>query len=561
MLRSLSIRDFVIVDRLDLEFTAGFTVLTGETGAGKSILIDALAMVLGERAEAIVVRAGAQRAEISAEFEAGGSQELGRWVKDNDLAGDDDRLLMRRVIESSGRSRGFINGRAATLAQLREAGEFLVDIHGQHQHQSLLRPAAQRELLDAYGDLADAAARVAGLHREWRERRDSRLALETNAAARAAEREQLEWQARELEALKLKAGEWPELTAEHSRLAHAASLIEAAQLGVDALSEGDGSSLARLNAVAARLGNLVEHDPRLQEIMDLLESARIQLDEAAHGLRRYGERLDLDPRRLREAEQRMEAIHNAARKFRVQPDDLPSRLESMRARLEELGAGSDAEALRRLEESAHAACIAEARKLSAARKRAAARLSQQVTAAMQELAMAGGRFEVALDEAPEVSAHGLESVEFRVAAHKGLSPHPLAKVASGGELSRLSLAVQTAMSRVAQVPTLIFDEVDAGIGGRVAEIVGRMLKDLGGGHQVMCITHLPQVAARADQQWQVAKKAAGGQVLSTVTVLDAGQRVAEIARMLGGVQITDTTRRHAAEMLGIKGRVTTKGDE
>ncbi len=556
MLRSLTIRDFVIVDRLELEFSPGFTVLTGETGAGKSILIDALAMVLGERAEAIVVRGGAERAEVSAEFETDGSKAggngLARWLKDNDLAGDDSALLMRRVIESSGRSRGFINGRAATLAQLREAGEFLVDIHGQHQHQSLLRPAAQRELLDAYGDLPDAAKKVAGLHRAWQQRRESRIALETNAAAFAAEREQLEWQARELEALKFSADEWPELTAEHSRLAHAASLIEAAQLGVEAVSEGDASSLAQLNAAMSRLGNLVAHDPRLGEIVELLESARIQLQEAAHALRHYGERLDLDPRRLQEAERRLDAIQSAARKYRVQPEELPAKLENAKARLREMGEGSDVESLRKLEDEAHAACVAEAKKLSAGRKKAAKKLSEQVTDQMQALAMAGGRFEVGLNAVPEVAAFGLENVEFLVSAHKSVAPQPLAKVASGGELSRLSLAVKTVASRVAQVPTLIFDEVDAGIGGRVAEIVGKMLRQLGGRHQVMCITHLPQVAATAEQQWQVTKVNANDKMLSRVAVLDTSQRVEEIARMLGGVKITETTRKHAAEMLGIK---------
>lgn len=556
MLRSLTIRDFVIVDRLELEFAPGFTALTGETGAGKSILIDALTMVLGERAEAIVVRAGAERAEVSAEFEAGdgasGGGELARWLKDNELAGDDSVLLMRRVIESSGRSRGFINGRAATAAQLREAGEFLVDIHGQHQHQSLARPAAQRELLDAYGDLSETSEKVAVLHRAWQQRRESRAAFETNAAAFAAEREQLEWQARELEALKFSAEDWPELTAEHSRLAHAASLIEAAQLGVEAVSEGDGSSLARLNAVIARLGNLVEHDPRLGEILELLESARIQLQEAAHALRRYGERLDLDPRRLQETERRLDAIHGAARKYRVQPEELPAKLERAKARLREMGEGGNVESLRKLEEEAHAACVAEAKKLSAGRKKAAKKLSDQVTATMQELAMAGGRFEVALNAVPEIAAYGLENVEFLVSAHKSVVPQPLAKAASGGELSRISLAIQTVASRVAQVPTLIFDEVDAGIGGRVAEIVGKMLRQLGTQHQVMCITHLPQVAATAEQQWQVTKVSANDKVLSRVAVLDKGQRVEEIARMLGGVKITETTRKHAAEMLGIK---------
>jgi len=299
----------------------------------------------------------------------------------------------------------------------------------------------------------------------------------------------------------------------------------------------------------ARLGNLVEHDSRLKEIVELLESARIQLQEAAHELRRYGERFDLDPRRLREAEQRLDAIHTAARKYRIQPEELPAKLEDARTRLQEMGESGDVEALRRLEVEAQAACVAEAKKLTAGRKKAARKLSDQTTSAMQDLAMAGGRFEVALNAADEVSAHGLESVEFLVSAHKGVAPQPLAKVASGGELSRLSLAVQTVTSRVAQVPTLIFDEVDAGIGGRVAEIVGKMLRQLGGKHQVMCITHLPQVAATADQQWQVTKTSANGKVLSRVTALDKVQRVEEIARMLGGVKITETTRKHAAEML------------
>jgi DNA repair protein RecN (Recombination protein N) len=552
MLRSLSIRDFAIVDHLELEFSRGFTVLTGETGAGKSILIDALAMVLGERADAIVVRAGAERAEIGAEFGVDARPDIARWLRDNDLAGDEGALLVRRVVESSGRSRGFISGRAATLAQLRQLGERLVDIHGQHEHQSLGIAAAQRELLDAHGGLADAAAKVAQLHAEWQRRRESRIAFETHAAAFAAERDQLEWQARELEGLKFSADEWPELTAEHSRLAHAASLIEAAQLGVEALSGGENSILAQVNAVAARLGNLVEHDSRLKEILDLLEPARIQLQEAAYALRHYGERLDLDPQRLREVEGRLDALHAAARKYRTQPEALPAKLEASRTRLRELGEGANVEALRKLEDEAHAAGLEEAGKLSSARKKAAKRLTEQVTAAMQELAMAGGRFEVVLHAGTELAASGLESVEFLVSAHKGIAPQPLAKVASGGELSRLSLAVQTVASRVAQVPTLIFDEVDAGIGGRVAEIVGRMLKQLGGRHQVMCITHLPQVAAAADQQWQVIKTTANGKVLSRVTVLDRSQRVEEIARMLGGVKITETTRKHAAEMLGMK---------
>jgi len=549
MLRSLTIRDFVIVDRMELEFSPGFTVLTGETGTGKSILIEALGLVLGERADAIMVRSGAERAEISAEFDTAGQREAGQWLAENDLAGDEGSCLMRRVIEGSGRSRGFVNGRPVTLAQLRELGEFLVDIHGQHQHQSLLRPVAQRELLDAYGGAGQCAAEVRELCRAWQKRREDRLAFEANAAAFAAEREQLEWQVRELEALNLVQGEWADLTAEHARLAHAASLIEAAQAGTDALSEAENSCLAQLNGVISRLNALLQHDDRLREILDALESGQIQLQEALHGLRRYGERLELDPQRLRDVEHRLDAIHSAARKHRVSPEELPVKLEAASARLHELGEGGDAESLRRLETEAHAACSAAAKKLSAARGKAAAKLSREVTQAMQTLAMAGGRFEVALPELEALTAHGLESVDFLVSAHKGMATHPLGKVASGGELSRLSLAIQTVTSRLAQVPTLIFDEVDAGIGGRVAEIVGRMLKQLGRTYQVMCITHLPQVAAAADHQWQVSKTTSSGKVLSRLTVLDSDQRLEEIARMLGGVKITDTTRKHAAEML------------
>jgi DNA repair protein RecN (Recombination protein N) len=552
MLRSLTIRDFVIVERMELEFEPGFTVLTGETGAGKSILIDALALALGERSEPHVVRSGTARAEVIAEFDAAPRTPIAEWLARNDLAGEEGVCLLRRVIEASGRSRAFLNGRPVTATQLREAGERLVSIHGQHQHQLLLQPAAQRELLDGYGGHAALAAQVAALYRAWRERREKRLALEANAAALAAEREQLEWQVRELEALALAPGEWEALGAEHARLAHAASLIEAAQFGVEALAEGEEAALARVAALLGKLHPLAAFDPRLAEILELLEPARIQLQEAVYALRRYGERLELDPARLREVEARIEAIHSAARKYRVAPEELAPKLEAAKARLAELAEGGDVEALGRLEQEAHSACVAAARKLSAARRQAAKALSDQVTQMMQELAMPGGRFEVALPAQHEVAAWGLESAEFMVAVHKGMAPLPLAKVASGGELSRLSLAVQTVAGAATQVPTLIFDEVDAGIGGHVAQIVGRLLKQLGTRYQVMCITHLPQVAACADHQWQVTKRTVNGEVLSRVAVLDRDARVEEIARMLGGAKITETTRRHAAELLGMK---------
>jgi DNA repair protein RecN (Recombination protein N) len=552
MLQRLTIQDFVIVERLELEFGSGFTVLTGETGAGKSILIDALALTLGERADAIAVRQGAARADVTAEFDTEGNKPLQSWLADNDLAGDEGACLLRRVVEASGRSRGFINGHPATAAQLRGAGDFLVDIHGQHQHQSLSRPATQRALTDAYGSMAAQAELVADVWRTWQRRREERLAFEGNAAAINAERERLEWQLQELDGLKLEPGEWSKVGAEHVRLAHAASLIEAAQSGVEILTEGEGAALAQLNTVIARLQPLLVHDARLKDILDALEPAQIQLQEGAGALRRYGERTDLDPQRLREVEQRLDALHTAARKYRVDADALHELSEHTRQRLAELGAGGDPETLRARETEAEAAYRDAAKKLTAGRKKAAKKLAAVVTAGMQELAMQGGVFEVALEALETPAAHGLEQIEFRVAPHQSMTPQPIAKTASGGELSRLSLAIQTVLSRVARVPTLVFDEVDVGIGGGVAEIVGRMLQSLGGKHQVMCITHLPQVAAAADQQWQVRKATAGGKLVSAVVALDAKARVEEIARMLGGVKITDTTRKHAAEMLGKK---------
>ncbi len=552
MLRALTITDFVIVDRVELEFGAGFTTLTGETGAGKSILIDALAIVLGERGDAAVVRQGADKAEISAEFDIAKMLPLKHWLADHDLAGDDDVYLVRRIIDSGGRSRAFINGRSATATQLREAGEHLVDIHGQHEHQSLLRSAAQRGLLDAYAGLEDAAAVVADAWRAWRELRGQLAALETNAAAYAREREELEWQVRELEQLKFSPDEWQALNAEHARLAHAQSLIEGAQYAMDTLSEGDNSSVTLLSAVASKLNHLREFDARLKDIIDLVGSAQAQAQEAVYMLRDYQLRLDIDPQRFKETEQRLDAVHASARKFRVTPETIPDALTKAQARLAQLGGSLDVEALRQRANDAHGAFLEAARKLSAGRKKAAKKLAEKVTAAMQTLAMAGGTFEIALNPLAEGSSSGLEQIEFLVSAHKGIEPRPLAKVASGGELSRISLSIQTVASEIAQVPTLIFDEVDAGIGGRVAEIVGQMLKKLGMQHQVMCVTHLPQVAASADHQWQVTKAAANGKVASRVNILDSAERIEEIARMLGGVKITETTRQHAAEMLGAK---------
>jgi len=553
MLKYLSIRDFVIVDSLELDFPSGFTALTGETGAGKSILIDALSLALGERADAAMVRVGCDKADISAEFDISGLPQLQAWLREQALEGDEGVCLLRRTLDAGGRSRCFINGRSATQQQMREAGAYLLDIHGQHAHQSLLRTDAQRELLDAQAGLSEQAAAVSAAWKSWQDVHRRRLQLEQNAEAVAAERELLAFQRRELETLAFHEAEWSELQADHARLSHAAGLLETAQFGVEVLSEADTACLAQLNALVARLRAGLEFDGGLQDTLSMLESAQNELQEAVYALRHYQERLDADPQRLQQMERRIADVMEAARKYRVKPEQLPQVQARIAARLEELGGDADLAQLAKQDEAARAVWLSAAQRLSSARARAAKTLSAEITAAMQTLAMQGGRFEVALQPLAEGSAHGLENIEFQVSANPGSPLRSLAKVASGGELSRISLAIQVATSHAAGVPTLIFDEVDSGIGGRVAEIVGSLLKRLGRRYQVLCVTHLPQVAAQADHQWLVSKETHGGKTLSNIRVLNGEERIEEIARMLGGARITDTTRKHAAEMLGAAG--------
>jgi len=553
MLKFLSIRDFVIVSQLELAFCAGFTALTGETGAGKSILIDALLLALGERGDATMVRNGCERAEITAEFDVSAQPGLLAWLKAQELEGDDGVCLMRRLLDAGGRSRGFINGRSATLQQMREAGEHLLNIHGQHAHQSLLQADAQRVLLDEYAGLQSSVAGVATDFRDWQALMRRRIALSENSQAVAAERELLTFQHTELEALAFNVADWEVLQADYARMAHAASLLETAAFGIDTLSEAETACLSQLNALMTRLRDGTLHDATLAEPLRMLESAQAELQEVVYSLRHYQQRLDADPQQMAQKEARIQYVMDLARKYRVAPERLGEVQQQVARRLAELGADADLEALQQLERDAHSRYLEAARALSRARRLAADKLSQQITAAMQTLAMQGGSFAVALLPLTEGNVHGLEAVEFQVAANPGVPTRSLAKVASGGELSRISLAMQVATSQVASVPTLIFDEVDSGIGGRVAEIVGLLLKQLGRQYQVLCVTHLPQVAAMADSQWQVSKAVEAGVTLSRIEVLGESQRIEEIARMLGGVTITDTTRRHAAEMLGVAG--------
>ncbi|MTV37515.1 DNA repair protein RecN [Duganella radicis] len=548
MLRTLSIRDFVIVDTIELEFSAGFTVFTGETGAGKSILIDALTLALGGRGDASVVREGAAKADITADFAL--SEQACDWLAAHEFAVEEGGALLRRVIDNAGRSKAYINGVAATASQLRELGDLLVDIHGQHAHQSLMKTEAQRDLLDGQAGAGGEARAVSAAYKAWRALARQLEEFETNAANVLYERERLEWQVNELEKLAVQPGEWAEVSNEQSRLSHAASLMEGAQEALAAISEAeDHPILSQLSSLNQKLGKLADIDSGLQPIVDLIEPARIQLQEAVYALNDYLDRVDLDPARLRTVEARMDAIHSAARKFRVPEDELPQEHAKLATRLSQLADATDLEGLRKQEEKLKSAYMAEAGKLSAARVRAARQLGDAVTKAMQELNMTGGRFEVALN-ACEPAAYGLEQVEFLVAGHAGVAARPLAKVASGGELARISLAISVITSNATTVPTLIFDEVDSGIGGGVAEVVGRLLRRLGQERQVLCVTHLPQVASQAGQHFQVAKGTLdNGKTASRIDVLDAKSRVEEIARMLGGLEITATTRKHARELL------------
>ena len=557
MLRRLSLRDVAIVQQLDLEPGAGFTVLTGETGAGKSILIDALQFALGSRADATLVREGAARAEVSAEFDVPSS--LLVWLESSgfDVAGG--ALLLRRAIDTQGRSRAWVNGSAATMTQLREAADHLVDIHGQHAWQSLTRPAAVRALLDERTGV-DTAALLA-LWQQWRQALAALSHARQQRDTLDQERERLAWQIGEVDRLAPGAGEWDELNAEHQRLANAQALLDGARTALEALRDGEPAADALCTRAIDALADVQRFDHELGAISDELRSALVQVQDAAQSLHSYLGRSEPDPQRLAQLDERLASWVSLARRYKRSPAELPALLLGWRQALSALDASADVHALELAVANAEQAWRALARKASQARKRAAPLLADAVTQAMQQLGMAGGRFEVALLtlEAPE--AWGLENAELRVAGHAGSTPRPLAKVASGGELSRLALAiavttaVTTAHERdaTACVPTLIFDEVDAGVGGAVADSVGRLMKQLGRSAQVMAVTHLAQVAACADQHFVVSKAKRGTQTLSELHAVSGEVRVAEVARMLGGERLAGTSRAHAAALLNEQG--------
>jgi DNA repair protein RecN (Recombination protein N) len=547
MLQALSIRDFVIVETLDLEFSGGFTTLTGETGAGKSILIDALSLALGERNDGAVIRAGAERADISATFSSNESAII--FLENNALEAA-PILVLRRVIYADGRSRGFINGVAVTIGQLNELGGLLVDIYSQNAHHSLLKTNTQRQILDEFAQHTDLVGQVATQYKAWADLHRQRVEVEKNAAAYADEIAELRDKTRELKQLSFEITEWEDLQAEHHKLANGASLLSGLEACIATLDDNEPAVMSMLTQVQNKLVGLVEFDAQLKEAADGVDSAIIHLEEASRSLNRYLQRAELDPERLSEVENRIQAVHNTARKYRSKPEELPELLSADLARMMQLETFANDGVLATLEAEAYAAYQAAAKQLSSNRQQAAKTLSQKISTEMQRLSLSGGKFDVALT-ACEASANGLETVEFLVAGHAGVEPRPLNKVASGGELSRISLALHVTTAAQGSVPCMIFDEVDVGIGGGVAEVVGQLLKQLGAERQVLVITHLPQVAAQAAQHLQVSKSQTNGATLSQIKALSQTDRVEEIARMLGGIHITETTREHAKEMLKV----------
>jgi DNA repair protein RecN (Recombination protein N) len=550
-LRHISLRDFVIVRELDLNLSQGFSVLTGETGAGKSILIDALQMALGERADSGAVREGATRCEVSAEFDC---PVQAHAVLEDAGFEVSDTLLLRRSVDTQGKSRAWVNGSQATATQLRALGEMLLDIHGQHAWQSLTRPDAVRGLLDAYAGL-----NTEGLKSAWHAWRQAQQAVQTAHNAQdslSREQERLAWQIGELDKLAPALDEWDELNSHHTRLSHAQALIDAGQNAIGSL---DGDEASRLGKATGALGLLSQAitqlqdqahvEPEFQSIAEVLQSSLAQAEDAAHSLQTYLRKTDLDPDRLKELDQRMSQWLSLARRYKRPPEELAALLASWKQELNALEAASDLEGLEAQEKSASLAYQTEAKKLSQQRKKAAPKLAQAVTNAMQNLGMQGGRFEVALINLEQAAQHGLEDIQFLVAGHAGSTPRPVGKVASGGELSRIALAIAVTTSELGEAGTLIFDEVDSGVGGAVAETVGRLMKQLGMHRQVLAVTHLPQVASCADHHLLVSKASSKEGVSSSVTPIAGEQRVTEIARMLGGEKLSATTLAHAREML------------
>ncbi len=552
MLVNLQVRDFAIVDRIDVEFEPGMTVLTGETGAGKSILVDALGLVLGERGGGKLVRAGAKRAEFSAEFDVSALPQARAWL-DEQALDEDDHCLLRRAIGADGRSRAFINGNAVPVQQLKTLGEMLIDIHGQHFHQSLGHRDVQRDLLDHFGGHRELREQTAGAFAGWQSLLERLEALQSADADRESRIDLLGFQLQELESLDARPGEFAELRAESQRLANRGRLAEGVAAVLHGLYEDDSANVAGMLAAAQRaLQGMVEIDEELAAVAELVESAGIQVAEAADSMRRYGDSIDMDPGRQDVVEQRLDSMQSIARKHRVEPADLPALRTRLADELDELMHSEErGRELEREVRDAEERYREFAVELSRLRKIAALKFASAVSEAMAGLGMPGGKFEIAVREHAEETgrASGIDDIEFLISANPGQPVLPLSRVASGGELSRMSLSIQVVASGGSAIPTMVFDEVDSGVGGGVAEMVGRRLAEVSRNRQVLCVTHLPQVASLADHHIRISKVTDGRVTRTGAHVLEREERVDELARMLGGVEITATTREHAAEML------------
>ncbi len=541
----ITLQDFVIVESLDLDLPSGFTALTGETGAGKSILIDALQLVMGARADSSVVREGCARADISAEFDL--TPALQPVLEEFGIAADDGTVLLRRSIDSQGKSRGWINGTPATATQLRTLGALLVDIHGQHAWQSLMQAASMRTLLDGYGRIDTGAVRQL-----WQHWQDARARLDNAARGqqqRQLERERLQWQVAEVDKIAPQPDEWDSLNTEHQRLAHAQQLLDAANTALQSLDEEETGVLQGLHRASHALQEQQHIEPEFAELTELLATSETQLQEVQRALHAYLNRTELDPDRLQQLDQRMSGWLSLARRFKLPPEELATTWAQWQHQLQELDAAEDLDALQAAEQTAVKAYAAEAACITKARQQAGQALSQAITEAMQHLGMQGGRFVVEVAALAQPGSHGADAIDFLVAGHAGATPRPVAKVASGGELSRMALAIAVTTSKLGTAPTLIFDEVDAGIGGKVAHTVGRLMQQLGNDRQVLAVTHLPQVAAAAHHHLRVAKQSISGATTSRTDLLDGPQRVHELARMLGGDADSATTVAHASDML------------
>jgi DNA repair protein RecN (Recombination protein N) len=552
MLMNLQVRDFAIVDRIDIEFEAGMSVLTGETGAGKSILVDALGLVLGERGSAQLVRNGAKRAEFTAEFDVSGLESVRVWLEEMALDREDECLL-RRVISADGRSRAFINGNPVPLSQLKGLGELLLDIHGQHFHQSLGRRSIQRDLLDYFGGLLDQRGATEKSFAEWKAVADRLQQLSAAESDRASHLDLLNFQLQELDALALVPGEVDDLQTERQKLQNSGRLAEGVGGALQSLFENDAGNANSLLADAVRtIESLLDYDTSLEPVLELMNGASIQVTEAADSLRRYIDSIDMDPMRRDWVEERLDSIQTIARKHHVAATELPSLIEGLRREQDELSHAEErGRELEQQVEAARTEFLAQAKTLSNARRKAARSFATSVTEAMKGLGMPGGVFEVSLNTLDASSARpwGIDDIDFLISANPGQMTQPLARIASGGELSRMSLAIQVIASDGSAIPTMVFDEVDSGVGGGVAEMVGRRLQELGASRQVLCVTHLPQVASLADRHFRVSKVTDGKSTRTRVHALTKDERIEELARMLGGVEITRKTLAHAAEML------------